>query len=183
MEEKEKDIVNEETDREDSTETQFSEEDDNNQDNIISQLDEEKKKSEEYYKTLQRTMAEFDNFRKRTTKEKDYIYQSAVSDTVAELLPVLDNLNRAIETCNEETKVEELLEGVKLVLKQFYDCFKNLGVEEINSVGECFDPELHNAVMHIEDETVDDNTIVEEFQKGYKFKDKVIRHSMVKVAN
>lgn len=150
---------------------------------IKAQLEEQTKKSEEYFNALQRTMAEFDNFRKRTIKEKENIYQDAVSDTVAEMLPVLDNLQRAIDTCKENAESAKLLEGVEMVLKQFKDSLSKLGVEEIKAVGENFDPELHNAVMHIEDEMVDENTIVEEFQKGYKVKDRVIRHSMVKVAN
>lgn len=147
------------------------------------QIEEEKKKSEELNNMLQRTMAEFDNFRKRTIKEKERIYNDAVTDMVKEFLPVLDNLERAMDTFNEKSVDKEVLDGVTMVFNQLQEVFNKLGVEKIESVGEQFDPELHNAVMHIEDETIDDNTVVEEFQKGYKIKDRVIRHSMVKVAN
>ncbi|MCG8501583.1 MAG: nucleotide exchange factor GrpE [Firmicutes bacterium] len=150
---------------------------------ILKQLEEKTKQCEEYFNSLHRTMAEFDNFRKRTIKEKERIYSDAISDAVTELLVVVDNLERAVEACKESAEPTQLLEGVELVLKQFRDSFCKLGVEEIKAVGEAFDPELHNAVMHIQDESVDENTIVEEFQKGYKINDKVIRHSMVKVAN
>lgn len=125
--------------------------------------------------------AEYDNFKKRTAREKERIYIDSVGDTVAKLLPVLDNLERALTSF--EDKDSEYYRGVDLVKKQTEEIFAKLGVETIPSVGEEFDPELHNAVMHIEDETVTENTIVEEFQKGYRYKDKVIRYAMVKVAN
>lgn len=128
-----------------------------------------------------RLMAEYDNFKKRTVKEKEDIYSGSVKDTVAELLPVIDNLERAIESF--EDKESEYCKGVQMVLKQTEEIFTKLGVSTIKAVGERFDPELHNAVMHIDDDSIDDNTVVEEFMKGYTYKDKVIRHSMVKVAN
>lgn len=123
-----------------------------------------------------RLMAEYDNFKKRTQKEKIEIYTSATADVIEAILPVLDATCRAVE-------IEPESEGLSLIKKQFNDAMKSIGVEEINAVGEQFDPELHNAVMHIDDEAIDNNTIVEEFAKGYKYKNKVIRHSMVKVAN
>lgn len=134
-------------------------------------------KAEQY----QRLLAEYDNFKKRTIREKEGIYTDGVRDTVSELLPIIDNLNRALDAF--EDKESEHCKGVEMVLKQTQEAFKRLGVSEIKSVGEQFDPELHNAVMHIEDDAVTENTVVEEFQKGYIYKDKVIRHSMVKVAN
>lgn len=129
----------------------------------------------------QRLLAEYDNFKKRTAKEKEAIYVDSVKDTVSELLPVIDNLIRAIDSFKDKESDEK--KGVEMVLKQTEDIFKKLGVEEIKAVGEEFNPEFHNAVMHIDDDTVSDNTIVEQFQKGYIYKDKVIRYSMVKVAN
>ncbi len=147
------------------------------------QLEEKTQKAEEYHGMLQRTMAEFENYRKRTTKEKEGLYQDATADTIGQMLAVVDNLQRAVETNKDNAEAAQVVKGVQMVLSQFNDCLDKLGVEEIKAVGEMFDPELHNAVMHIEDETVDDNTVVEEFQKGYKLKDRVIRHSMVKVAN
>lgn len=131
-----------------------------------------------------RLFAEFDNFKKRSQREKDARYADAVIDTVNELLTVADNLERAlaVEVTNEEAvKVKE---GVEMVYKQLCDSFSKLGVTEIKALSEQFDPNLHEAVMHIEDETVDDNTVVEEFRKGYIYNNsRVVRHSMVKVAN
>ena len=125
--------------------------------------------------------AEYDNFKKRTVREKECIYTDSVGDTVAKLLPVLDNLERALSSF--EDKDNEYYRGVELVKKQTEEIFEKIGVEPIAAVGEEFNPELHNAVMHIEDEAVTENTIVEEFQKGYRYLDKVIRYAMVKVAN
>lgn len=129
----------------------------------------------------QRLLAEYDNFKKRTAREKEAIYSDSVKDTVAALLPVIDNIERALNAF--EDKASEEYKGVEMILTQTGTIFKNLGVEEIKSVGETFNPELHNAVMHIDDDAVTENTVVEEFQKGYTYKDKVIRYSMVKVAN
>lgn len=131
-----------------------------------------------------RLAAEFDNFKRRTQKEKGQIYVSAACDVIEAVLPFIDNINRATSVDVESEDATKLLEGIKLVERQFMDTLKNLGVEEIKAVGEKFDPNLHNAVMHVDDETVDgEEIIVEEFVKGYIYKDKVIRHSTVKVAN
>ena len=137
----------------------------------------------ELVERMQRLTAEFDNFRKRTQKEKERIYIDAVADVVGKFLPVVDNLERAI-TAAEQEESNGLQEGVNLIFKQIVDALDKLGVKPIEAVGSCFDPEIHNAVMHVEDETLDCNIIAEEFQKGYIYKDEVvIRHSMVKVAN
>lgn len=125
--------------------------------------------------------AEYDNFKKRTVREKERIYTDSVGDTVAQLLPVLDNLERALAAFEDQDN--EYYRGVELVKKQTEEIFEKIGVEPIAAVGEEFNPELHNAVMHVEDEAVTENTIVEEFQKGYRYQDKVIRYAMVKVAN
>lgn len=129
-----------------------------------------------------RLLAEFDNFKKRTQKEKIQIYTDAAADVVEAVLPVFDNLQRAISS-EVKSDAKTVLDGVKLIEKQFEDALNNIGVTQIKAVGEQFDPEMHNAVMHIDDENFGDNTVVEEFAKGYKYKEKVIRHSMVKVAN
>jgi len=129
-----------------------------------------------------RLLAEFDNFKKRTQKEKIQIYTDDAADVVEAVLPIFDNLQRAISS-EVEGDAKTVLDGVKLIEKQFEDALKNIGVAHIKAVGEQFDPEMHNAVMHIDDENFGDNTVVEEFAKGYKYKEKVIRHSMVKVAN
>ncbi len=126
-----------------------------------------------------RLVAEYDNYRKRTAKEKESIYPEAKVSVVAAFLPVLDNLERALTTAGDDP----IYEGVKMISKQFVETLKATGVEEIPAVGEKFDPNMHNAVMHIDDESYGENEIVEEFQKGYRLGDRIIRYSMVKVAN
>lgn len=131
---------------------------------------------------LMRTAAEFDNYKKRSAKEKNEIYGNAVCDTVAKLLPVLDNLERATISSEQTLNPEAMLEGIKMVKKQFADALADIGVAPIESVGEPFDPEKHNAVM-TEESDKDENTVIEEFMKGYTYKDKIVRHSMVKVSS
>lgn len=126
-----------------------------------------------------RMLAEYDNFRRRAAKEKEGIYTEAYSDAISALLPILDNLDRAVGC----TDAAALAEGLALIMKSFGEALTKLGVEEIKAAGETFDPNLHNAVMHIEDESAGESEIVEVFQKGYKKGDKVIRHAVVKVAN
>lgn len=128
-----------------------------------------------------RLLAEYDNFKKRTIKEKEAIYVDAAGAVVREMLGVIDNLERALETIDD--KDGAVFKGVEMILKQTQEIFKKLGVEEIKAVGEEFNPELHNAVMHVEDESLGENIIAEQFQKGYIYKEKVLRYSMVKVAN
>lgn len=150
---------------------------------VRAQLDEKTQKCNEYLNALQRSAAEFDNFKKRTAREKEALYTDAVSDVAAAFLPVIDNLERAAKACSSEFEGNSLKEGVDLVCRQIKDVLKNIGIEEIKSVNESFDPNFHNAVMHIEDDSLGQGVVVEEFQKGYIYKDKVIRHSIVKVAN
>lgn len=152
-------------------------------DAVKKELEEKTKKCEEYLDKLQRTAAEFDNFKKRSVKEKEALYVDAVSDVISAFLPVIDNVERALKALSADSSAQSLKEGVEMVFKQFMDTLKNLGVEEIKALNETFDPMLHNAVMHVEDDTYGHSVVVEEFQKGYKYKDKVIRYSMVKVAN
>jgi len=128
---------------------------------------------------LLRVSAEYDNYRRRTVKEKEGIYSDAVTDVLKNILPVLDNLERASST---EGSVDDIKKGIDLTLKQFQNALEKLGVEEI-STAEGFDPNYHEAVMHIEDESYEKNSVAEVFQKGYKKGSKVIRHSIVKVAN
>ncbi len=130
---------------------------------------------------LLRTAAEYDNFRKRTEREKRTLYADATSAAVTEFLPVADNLARALE--QKDCGVEDLRKGVEMVLTQMEAALKKLDVTEMGKEGEPFNPDLHNAVSHIEDETAGENTITQVFQKGYKIQDKVIRHAMVQVAN
>ncbi len=128
-----------------------------------------------------RLVAEFDNFKKRTLKEKEELYSTAVCETVNEFLPIIDNLKRAIDTA-DGADVNSVLNGVKMILKQFEDTLSSIGVEEIET-DNGFDPELHNAVMHVEDDNYGEGEIAEELMRGYRYKGRVIRHSMVKVAN
>jgi molecular chaperone GrpE len=129
---------------------------------------------------LKRLMAEFDNFKKRNAKEREVLYSSILADVVNGLLPVLDNLEKA---ANAETQDTNYKQGIDLVLKQYIDVLSSFGVKEIESVGKTFDPELHEAVSMVQDETLGEKEIKEEFRKGYKLGDKVIRHAMVIVAN
>jgi molecular chaperone GrpE len=127
-----------------------------------------------------RLLAEYDNFRKRSQKERENIYADVRCDTVSRFLPVYDNLSRAL---NHETADDAYKKGIEMTLNQMCEVFHKLGVTEIEAEGQPFDPTFHNAVMHIEDESIGEGIIVEEFQKGFKMGDKVIRFSMVKVAN
>ena len=131
---------------------------------------------------LMRTAAEFDNYKKRTLREKDDFYKMAVCETISPILPVLDNLERAIAAAEEADGSESVVDGIKMIKKQFDEVLTTIGVEQIEAVGMEFDPEKHNAVMMAESDEPS-NTVIEEFQKGYSYKDKVIRHSMVKVSN
>ena len=139
-----------------------------------------KQELEEMTDRYKRLMAEFDNFKKRSSKERESLYNSLISDIVTSILPVVDNLEKAVSTPTED---ENYKQGVEMVYKQFLDTLTNLGVEEIKTVGETFDPEYHEAVSSVQDENLGEKEIKEEFRKGYKIKDKVIRHYMVVVAN
>jgi len=147
------------------------------------QLDEITEKSEEYLNMLHRTAAEFDNYKKRTQKEKESIRKETICDVVAAFIMVADNLERALKSTENKCDYKTVREGIELVYKQFNEILKNLGVKEIKCVGEKFDPNLHNAVMHISDKDYGESEVIEEFQRGYVMEDRVIRHSVVKVAN
>ena len=140
-------------------------------------------KIEELSDKLLRQMAEFDNFRKRTEKEKSAMYEIGAKDIIEKLLPVVDNFERGFSTVTEEDKEDAFVTGMEMVYKQLMTMLETVGVKPIEAVGQEFNPDLHNAVMHVEDETVGENIIVEEFQKGYTYRDSVVRYSMVKVAN
>ena len=127
-----------------------------------------------------RLAAEYDNFRKRTTREKESAWTDSKAQTVAAFLPVYDNLERALK---QETADEAYKKGVEMTMNGLKDALTKLGVEVIPALGEVFDPNVHNAVMHVEDENTEENTVVEVFQQGFKLGDKVIRFAMVKVAN
>ena len=139
-----------------------------------------KQELEETTDRLKRIMAEFENYKKRSTKEREMLYNSILADIIASFLPVIDNLEKAVSS---ETKDENYKQGVELVLKQYMDVLKKFGVEEIKTVGETFDPEVHEAVSSVQDENLGEKEIKEEFRKGYKIGTKIIRHAMVVVAN
>lgn len=145
--------------------------------------DKREEQIEELTDRLKRQMAEFDNFRKRTEKEKSQMYEIGAKGVIEKILPVVDNFERGLAAVKEEEKTSGFIEGMDMIYKQLLTVLEELGVTVIEGVGSEFDPNLHNAVMHVEDEEAGENVIVEEFQKGYKYKDSVVRHSMVKVAN
>ncbi len=142
-------------------------------------LEKAQKEHDELQDKYLRVCAEYDNFRKRTQKERDGIFTDAYSDALKEILPIFDNLERAALY----TEPDKLTEGLELIFKSAKEMLTKLGVEEFGAVGEKFDPNIHNAVMHIDDDSVGEDEIIEVFQKGYKRGDKIIRHAMVKVAN
>lgn len=158
-------------------------EDKENELDIMRKLKDENKRLSNELETLKerllRVSAEYENHRKRTVKEKEGIYTDACTDVLKEMIPVLDTLERAITL---EGNLEDFKKGIDMTIKGFKDSFEKLGVEEIDATGE-FDPNLHQAVMHIQDESLEKNSVQEVFQKGYKRGEKVIRYTMVKVAN
>lgn len=140
-------------------------------------------KIEELNDRLVRNMAEFDNFRKRSEKEKTQMFEIGAKSIIEKILPVLDNFERGLGTVTEEEKESAFVQGIEQIYKQFVTALDEAGVKPIEAVGKEFDPDFHNAVMHGEDENYGENTISDEFQKGYIYKDSVVRHSMVKVMN
>ncbi len=145
--------------------------------------DKKDEKIEELTDRVKRQMAEFDNFRKRTEKEKASMYQIGAREVIEKILPVVDNFERGLATILEEDAGNPYAEGMEKIYKQLMTVLDDLGVKAIEAVGQEFNPDFHNAVMHVEDEEAGENVIVEEFQKGYLYKEQVVRHSMVKVAN
>lgn len=127
-----------------------------------------------------RLLAEYDNYRKRSQKEKEHAWSSSKADTIKEILPVYDNLERALK---QETADEAYAKGVEMIMTQFKTVLEKLGVEEIPAEGQPFDPQVHNAVMHMDDDSLGENVVAEVFQAGFRMGDKIIRHAMVKVAN
>lgn len=143
----------------------------------VQKLQEGLKEKEDQYLRL---LAEYDNYRKRSQKEKEELWVSAKSDTTKEFFPVYDNIERALK---QETSDEAYAKGVQMIMTQLQDVLEKLGIAEIPALGQPFDPLVHNAVMHVDDETAGENEVVEVFQTGFKIGDRVVRHAMVKVAN
>ena len=145
--------------------------------------DKKDEKIDELTDRLTRQMAEFDNFRKRTEKEKSQMYEIGAKDIIEKILPIVDNFERGLASMPEQEKATPFAEGMEKIYKQLMTTLESIDVKPIEAVGKEFNPDFHNAVMHVEDEELDENIIVEEFQKGYTYRDSVVRHSMVKVAN
>ena len=145
--------------------------------------DKKDEKIEELTDRVTRQMAEFDNFRKRTEKEKSQMYEVGAKDIIEKILPVVDNFERGLDAVPEEKKEDPFIQGMEKVYKQFMTVLESVEVKPIEALGNQFDPNFHNAVMHVEDENFGENEVAEEFQKGYMYRDSVVRHSMVKVAN
>ena len=145
--------------------------------------DKKDEKIEELTDKLTRQMAEFDNFRKRTEKEKSQMYEVGAKDIIEKILPVVDNFERGLDAVPEEKKEDPFIQGMEKVYKQFMTVLESVEVKPIEALGNQFDPNFHNAVMHVEDEQYGENVVAEELQKGYMYRDSVVRHSMVKVAN
>ena len=138
---------------------------------------------EELTDRLKRTMAEFDNFRKRTEKEKSAMFDMGAKTIVEKILPIVDNFERGLAAVPEENKEDAFVDGMDKVYKQLMKTLEEAGVKPIEAVGKEFDPNFHNAVMHVENEELGENVVAAEFQKGYTYKETVVRHSMVQVAN
>lgn len=145
--------------------------------------DKKDEKIEELTDRLTRQMAEFDNFRKRTDKEKSQMYEVGAKDIIEKILPVVDNFERGLDAVKEEDKENPFVQGMEKVYKHLMTTLEEIEVKPIEAVGKEFDPNIHNAVMHVDDENFGENIVTEEFQKGYTYRDSIVRHSMVKVAN
>mgnify|MGYP002310658150 FL=1 len=145
--------------------------------------DKKDEKIEELNDRITRQMAEFDNFRKRSEKEKSQMYEIGAKDIIEKILPIVDNFERGLGSVPEEEKNAPFVEGMEKIYKQLMTTLDSLGVKPIKAVGQEFNPDFHNAVMHVEDEEFGENVVAEEFQKGYMYRESVVRHSMVKVAN
>ncbi len=166
-----------------NTEAEDSSEDENGEKKPKKRKDKKDEKIEELNDKYTRLFAEFDNFRKRSEKEKSAMFEVGAKAVIEKILPIVDNFERGLATVSDEEKESGFASGMDMVYKQLMSALEEAGVTKIDALDQEFDPELHNAVMHVEDENVGENIVVEEFQKGYRYRDSVVRHSMVKVAN
>jgi len=166
------DTENKETSKEEKKEEKASEKKKDPKDEKIDELNDK----------LKRSMAEFDNYRKRTDKEKSTMYEIGAKDVIEKILPIVDNFERGLNSIPEDAKGTAFADGMEKIYKQFVKILDDMGVKPIEAVGKPFDPNFHNAVMHVEDENLGEN-VVAELQKGYTYKDSIVRHSMVQVAN
>lgn len=183
-------MAEEETEEKEAEETEAkteeSEEDKKSEKKLFGKKNKKDKKDEkieELTDRLARQMAEFDNFRKRTDKEKSQMYEVGAKDIIEKILPVVDNFERGLDAVKEEDKEDPFVQGMEKVYKHLMTTLEEIEVKPIEAVGKEFDPNFHNAVMHVDDENFGENIVAEEFQKGYTYRDSIVRHSMVKVAN
>ena len=183
-------MAEEETEEKEAEETEAkteeSEEDKKSEKKLFGKKNKKDKKDEKIEKLtdrLARQMAEFDNFRKRTDKEKSQMYEVGAKDIIEKILPVVDNFERGLDAVKEEDKEDPFVQGMEKVYKHLMTTLEEIEVKPIEAVGKEFDPNFHNAVMHVDDENFGENIVAEEFQKGYTYRDSIVRHSMVKVAN
>ena len=192
VEEKELEKENQETEASEEKEAKASETDketEKSEDAGKKEKEKKKKKDpkdekiDELNDKLRRSMAEFDNYRKRTDKEKSAMYEIGAKDVIEKILPIVDNFERGLNTIPEDAKGTAFAEGMEKIYKQFVKTLDDLGVKPIEAVGKPFDPNFHNAVMHVEDENLGENVVAAELQKGYTYKESIVRHSMVQVAN
>ena len=192
VEEKELEKENQETEASEEKEAKASETDketEKSEDAGKKEKAPEKKKDpkdekiDELNDKLRRSMAEFDNYRKRTDKEKSAMYEIGAKDVIEKILPIVDNFERGLNTIPEDAKGTAFAEGMEKIYKQFVKTLDDLGVKPIEAVGKPFDPNFHNAVMPVEDENLGENVVAAELQKGYTYKESIVRHSMVQVAN
>ena len=192
VEEKELEKENQETEASEEKEAKASETDketEKSEDAGKKEKAPEKKKDpkdekiDELNDKLRRSMAEFDNYRKRTDKEKSAMYEIGAKDVIEKILPIVDNFERGLNTIPEDAKGTAFAEGMEKIYKQFVKTLDDLGVKPIEAVGKPFDPNFHNAVLHVEDENLGENVVAAELQKGYTYKESIVRHSMVQVAN
>ena len=167
------DTENKETSKEEKKEEKASEKKKDPKDEKIDELNDK----------LKRSMAEFDNYRKRTDKEKSAMYEIGAKDVIEKILPIVDNFERGLNSIPEDAKGTAFADGMEKIYKQFVKILDDMGVKPIEAVGKPFDPNFHNAVMHVEDENLGENVVAAELQKGYTYKDSIVRHSMVQVAN
>ena len=178
--------VNENTQEEANSETVDAAEASEEKKGFFKKKDKKDKKDlqiEELTDKYKRTMAEFDNYRKRTEKEKTAMYEIGAREVINKILPVVDNFERGLATIPEADKANSIADGMDKIYKQLTKTLEDMGVKEIEALGVEFNPDYHNAVMHVEDDNLGENIIAEVLQKGYTYKDSVVRHSMVKVAN
>ena len=185
-EEKAEEETEEKEAEETEAKTEESEEDKKSEKKLFGKKNKKDKKDEkieELTDRLTRQMAEFDNFRKRTDKEKSQMYEVGAKDIIEKILPVVDNFERGLDAVKEEDKEDPFVQGMEKVYKHLMTTLEEIEVKPIEAVGKEFDPSFHNAVMHVDDENFGENIVAEEFQKGYTYRDSIVRHSMVKVAN